>query len=260
ATGKVRCWGEGAGGFLGYGHDQTIGDDEVPAGLAELQIGGSVVQLAMGFVHTCALLSNGKVRCWGSSYDGALGYGNFDNIGDDEAAGAGGDVDLGGTVARIAVGWEHTCAVLTDGRLRCWGRNSEGQLGYAHSATIGDDETPASAGDVPVGSPVRQVALGAHHTCALLTTGKVRCWGTSESGQLGYGNTQSVSPASAAADVNVGGSVVQIAAGVAHTCALLTTGAVRCWGSNNYGELGYPSAGNIGDDELPYTALDVAVQ
>ncbi|MCB1316471.1 MAG: hypothetical protein KDK27_10985, partial [Leptospiraceae bacterium] len=99
-----------------------------------------------------------------------------------------------------------------------------------------------------------QIAGGREHSCYLSAAGTVRCWGLADRGQLGYGNTNNIgddeSPASAG-DVNVGGTVTQIAAGAYHTCALLNTGSVRCWGENTLGQLGYGNTNNIGDDETP---------
>jgi alpha-tubulin suppressor-like RCC1 family protein len=81
-TGKVRCWGRGYGGGLGYGNVESIGDDETPT------------RVDVGFLHTCVTLDTGKVRCWGRAGTGALGYGNIHDIGDDEAPALAGDVKL----------------------------------------------------------------------------------------------------------------------------------------------------------------------
>jgi cysteine-rich repeat protein len=261
-TGAVRCWGQGAYGRLGYGNTITIGDDETPATAGDVDVGGDVVQLVAGAEHTCALLDTGAVRCWGQGAYGQLGYGNTNPIGDDETPATAGDVDVGGSVVQLAAGGFHTCALLDTGAVRCWGHGGNGQLGYGYMGYIGDDETPATAGDVDVGGSVVQLAAGGFHTCALLETGAVRCWGYDAQGQLGYGHTNHIgddeAPASAG-DVNVGGSVVQLVAGTLHTCALLETGAVRCWGSGLAGQLGYGNTNFIGDDEAPATAGDVNV-
>src|SRR5690606_6091322 len=132
-----------------------------------------VVQLATGIYHTCAVVNDGRVRCWGQGTSGKLGYGNTNHIGDDEEPASAGDVDVGGTVIQLAAGYWHTCALLDGGRVRCWGAESEGRLGYANMNTIGDDETPASAGDVDVGGTVIQLVAGWLHTCALLENGRV---------------------------------------------------------------------------------------
>lgn len=255
-TGNVRCWGLGANGQLGYGNTNDIGDDETPASAGDVNIGGTVTQIAVGSQHTCVLLSTGNVRCWGNGSNGRLGYANVTTIGDDEAPASAGDVPVGGTVVQIGAGSTHTCALLSTGNVRCWGFGSFGILGYGNTTHIGDDETPASAGDVNIGGTVTQIAVGGQHTCALLSTGDVRCWGIATGGRLGYGNFNNVgddeTPASAG-NVNVGGTVTQIAAGGNFTCALLTTGNVRCWGSGAFGKLGYGNTTTIGDDELPST-------
>ncbi len=261
-TGAVRCWGRGEYGQPGYGNTNDIGDNEAPATAGDVNVGGPAVQLAAGGWHTCALLETGAVRCWGDGAFGALGYGNTNDIGDDEAPATAGDVNIGGPVAQLAAGGLHTCALLETGALRCWGRGLFGQLGYGNTNNIGDNETPATAGDVNVGGSVAQLAAGAWHTCALLETGALRCWGDGEDGQLGYGNTNNIGdnevPATAG-DVNVGGPVAQLAAGGYHTCALLETDAVRCWGYGLYGQLGYGNMSNIGDNETPASAGDVDV-
>ena len=93
---------------------------------------------------------------------------------------------------QLAAGAAHTCAVTEGGALYCWGRGTDGRLGYANTNPIGDDETPGQAGAVPVGAAVVGVALGSAHTCALLTSGSVRCWGDGALGQLGYGNLRTI--------------------------------------------------------------------
>lgn len=269
ASGSVRCWGANGSGQLGYGYRDTVGDDEVPFSAGDVDVGGEVEQLALGSGHTCALLATGKVRCWGNSYYGQLGYGNVNNIGDDEPLSAVGDVDVGGPVKQLVAGRSHNCALLTAGKVRCWGYGNYGQLGYGNDEDIGDDEMPSSAGDVEVthetdDTEVVQLAAGWNHTCALLATGKVRCWGRANDGQLGYGNVNPVGrylPPYWTGDVEVGGTVIQLTAGESHTCALLATGAIRCWGRGGYGRLGYGNTESIGrtNTNLPVSAGDVHV-
>jgi alpha-tubulin suppressor-like RCC1 family protein len=119
-------------------------------------------------------------------------------------------------------------------------------------------------GDVDVGGLVTALGLGASHTCVVLETGAVRCWGSGQDGRLGYGNTSIVGkygPPADAGDVSVGGglAVEQLTSWWAHTCAVLENGAVRCWGAGNYGRLGYAAINNIGDNELPVSAGNVQV-
>jgi alpha-tubulin suppressor-like RCC1 family protein len=259
--GSVRCWGDNSHGQLGYADKETVGDDEPPGAAGDVNVGGVVRQIAAGHFHTCALLETDKVRCWGSNSQGQLGYGHTRDIGDDETPASAGDVDIGGPERQIAAGGSHTCAVLENGKVRCWGRGDGGHLGYGNKRSIGDDETPASAGDVDVGGAAVQIAAGSH-TCVILKNGNVRCWGGGTDGRLGYGNAKNIgddeSPASAG-DVKLGGKARQIAVGHFHTCALLETGTVRCWGSGGVGQLGYDGTENIGNDKTPAMAGDVDV-
>jgi alpha-tubulin suppressor-like RCC1 family protein len=263
-SGTVRCWGANFTGQLGYGNTDNIGDNELPKSAGDVAVGGAVVQITAEADHTCALLNGGTVRCWGSAGAGALGYGpaNTNNIGDNELPKDVGDVNVGGSVVQVACGGGETCALLEGGTVRCWGSSSNGQLGYGNTNSVGVVQTPADAGDVPIGGSVLQISTGGGHTCALMVTGAVRCWGWNSFGQLGYGHTSSIgdneTPASAG-DVNLGGKAVQISAGGIHTCALLESGIVRCWGSGSSGQLGYASTGNVGDVGVPASAGDVNV-
>jgi alpha-tubulin suppressor-like RCC1 family protein len=144
--GSVHCWGSSFLGALGYGTDEGQEDHSELAGV---DVGGPVKHITSGLEHTCALLVDGRVRCWGNGANGRLGYGNVENIGDDETPASAGDVVVGGEVLELQAGHEHTCALLAGDAVRCWGRNDLGQLGYGHTEDVGDNETPADAGDVP---------------------------------------------------------------------------------------------------------------
>jgi alpha-tubulin suppressor-like RCC1 family protein len=251
-------------GRLGYGVGlpDDVGDNELPASVGHVNIGGEVKQLSAGS-HTCALLTTGRVRCWGNNGSGQLGYGHREpGVGVTMPPAGVGDVDVGGEVAQISVGSKHTCALLTNGKVRCWGYGAYGQLGYVSTQSIGDNETPASAGDVDVGGPVKQIATDGDRTCALLETGNVRCWGRGDGYGIGYGNTDTIgdneTPASAG-DIDVDGPVKQLTMGQSHICALLETGRIRCWGEGRQGQLGYGNEDRIGDDETPASAGDVPV-
>ncbi|MCB1316470.1 MAG: hypothetical protein KDK27_10980 [Leptospiraceae bacterium] len=255
-TGSVRCWGYGDFGRLGYANTNNIGDDETPASAGDVDVGGTVIQIASGFHHTCALLDTGSVRCWGTGTNGQLGYGNTNHIDDDESPATAGDVNVGGTVTQITAGSNYTCALLNTGSVRCWGLGTFGRLGYANTNNIGDNEAPATAGNVNIGGLVTQISGRYTHTCALLDNGSVRCWGSGFVGALGYGNTNNIGddemPATAG-DVNVGGPVTQVATGEHHNCVILSNGFVRCWGRSQFGQMGYGDTNIIGDNpgEMP---------
>ncbi len=270
-TGGIRCWGRGNEGQLGYGNTSSYGATPSTLPYTAGTIPGleRALQMGAGTNHTCALFDNGQVACWGLNTSGQLGYNTTDSVGDSESVASYGYVNVGGNVRRIAVGGNHTCAVLDTGNVRCWGLNTRGQLGYGSTNSnpkIGDNEAPYSVGDVNLGgAPVADVVAGAEHTCVLLQDGNVRCWGRNSEGQLGYGRSDDIgdNETPLATNLNFNGATVrQLAAGANHTCALLTNGAVRCWGMNNYGQLGIPqlytssiSYNNWGDiaAETPYS-------
>jgi alpha-tubulin suppressor-like RCC1 family protein len=183
---RVRCWGDA----LGYPGKKTF--LQTPFANGDLALGGDAKEIAAGDSHVCALLTDETVRCWGGGAQGVLGTGREFDIGDDETPAVAGRVDVGEEVVHLAAGQTHNCALLPHGRVRCWGAGEYGRLGYGNTNNVGDDETPASAGDVDVGGEVTQLAAGGFHTCALLSDGCVRCWGLSDHGQLGYGNRTSI--------------------------------------------------------------------
>jgi hypothetical protein len=247
-TGDVRCWGEGANGRLGYGNAITIGDNESPASAGSVDVGGTVTQIVAGEDHTCALLDTGSVRCWGIGASGRLGYGNTNDIGDNETPADVGDVTVGGTVTQIDAGVFHTCTLLDTGAVRCWGTGGAGRLGYGNSTTIGDDETPADAGNVDIGGAVTQIV-----------TGTVRCWGSSSNGTLGYGNNEIIgdneTPASVGdVDIVDPGDLITLSASGIPTGATFPIPSSANPVSSNFAWT--PNAGEVGSHALTFNAQD----
>jgi alpha-tubulin suppressor-like RCC1 family protein len=235
--GGVRCWGKGAGGRLGTGSVAGIGDNETPAAIPDVVLGGRAVQITAGHTHTCALLDTGTVRCWGDNAEGQLGYGHTRDIGDDEAPASAGDVTLDEPVTQVVAGSEFTCALLASGRVRCWGDRPEGQTGHGlDGRNIGDDEVPTAFPALELGGRVTQLASEHGNPCALLEGGKVRCWGP-----VTGSTADRYTPAAEHPLVRLGVPAVRLAtgAGAGHTCAITAAGRMRCWGDGNYGQVGY---------------------
>ena len=286
-NGQVSCWGDGARGALGYGNTNDIGDNETPAanpvsgGFVPLPGGLTAIDIAAGNQFNCALLVDHSVTCWGSGASGELGYGNTNDIGDNETPAAnpvnGGRVPLPGGVAvsRLSAGGGSVCVVTTDGRVACWGYNADGRLGYGNTTTVGDNETPAAnavnGGFVKVtsaaGVTAVAVSVGSSSACAVLSTGGLTCWGDGTNGVLGFGNLNKIGDNEAPADNPVNGGLVPLPAGpggaagssrvravdvgLSQTCAWLSTSEISCWGAGAVGQLGYGNTTTIGDNETP---------
>lgn len=233
STGSVKCWGANAYGQMGDGwsRDRWL---PVDAYNADRTLLSGIVAIAGGANHTCAVTAAGGVKCWGANASGQLGDGNTRDqwvavsvLKWDGSALAG--------IQAVAGGGDHSCALAVDGGVLCWGSNQTGQLGdRTHNSRA--TASPVLNAD---GSPltgIQAITAGNGHTCALTTAGGVLCWGTGQWGQLGNGTWNSSN-----APVSVTGltsGVKQIAAAEAHTCAVTTGGAVKCWGANTYGQLG----------------------
>lgn len=176
---------------------------------------GRLSGIAAGGHHTCAWSEEGNAVCWGANNVGQLGDGTTR-----ERFAAVRVVGLGGPVRAMAVGKEHSCAVVGDG-VQCWGANNAGQLG--------NGTTTPSVAPVAVADLAGAVALtsGRSHACAILESGEVRCWGEGAQGQLGGGSFGGSSRPIAVPNVD---AVRSVAAGDQHTCAGGARG-VFCWGS-----------------------------
>ncbi|MBI2060983.1 MAG: hypothetical protein HYT87_14550 [Nitrospirae bacterium] len=223
AEGSVKCWGLNFAGQLG---DGTSLSKNTPVAVSTLT-GAVAVETGGGYDvtsgHTCALIFDGTVNCWGYGARGALGNGSGINKHSPVAVSS-----LTNAVSVMA-GVEHSCALLADGAARCWGRDNYGQLG--------DGTTTNASVPVAVTSLTNAIAMagGYTHTCALLSNGAVKCWGRNNSGQLGDGTTtDSLIPV----NVTSLSSVVALGGGEEFTCAMISDGTIKCWGENNLGQIG----------------------
>ena len=221
AAGGVKCWGSNSGGELGDGTNQSR---STPVQVIGLESG--VVSLAAGGNHVCALTSAGGVLCWGYNYAGEIG----DGTGQSHST----PVQVSGLtsgVTAITAGDNHTCALTSAGGVKCWGLNSSGQLG---NGAYTDSNIPVDVSGL-TGGLVRLVA-GGNHNCVLTSAGGVKCWGNNRFGDLGNGTTTD-SPVPV--DVTgLAGGITALAAGLYHTCALTSSGGVKCWGDNVWSQLG----------------------
>jgi len=224
--GKVMCWGRGTYGKLGNG---LTSDQNVPVFVSGIS---SATSVSVGDNHACALLDNGSIQCWGRGYSGQLGNG----LSIDQSIPV--FVSDINNAKAVSAGGGHTCALLTDGALKCWGRNLEGQLGLGKYSS--STNTPVSVDGILVDgfNNIKQISTGYSHTCVVLANGSVECWGWNYRGQVGF--TQNINNATA------------VAAGYTHTCAVLSDGSIMCWGYGVHGQLGN------GSDESESTPVFVS--
>jgi len=254
-SGGVKCWGTNgngqigdaatAGGLgVGWGSTPVVIIRTTPSDVAGLGSGSGVTAIAAGNDHSCALMSNTQVKCWGWNSTGRLGNGSLSNTVSPFTNPVGvvtnttGPVYLTGVVA-LGASMDYTCALLTTGGVKCWGSNVYGQLGDGTTTTrlMPVDVVTNTTGPVLL-SGATELAVGAEHGCVLVGSG-VKCWGWNFLGQLGDGTT---TDHYIAADVpSLTSGVSSISAGMRHTCALISSdGSVKCWGGNMSGETGQP--------------------
>jgi cysteine-rich repeat protein len=247
SSGGVKCWGGSWYGTLGNGTSGPGIYSATPVNVTGLSSG--VVYVASGVYHTCAILSSGGAMCWGRNGYGQLGDGTTTNRPTPVAVSG-----LSSGLAAIAGGLEHTCALSDTGGLKCWGGNDYGKLG---DGTLTDRLIPVDVSGLTSG--VLAVTAGGMHTCAIMSTGGIKCWGNNAYGQLGDGTTTNrYTPT----DVpGLASGVAAISAGTWHTCAVTDTGGVKCWGYNSFGRLGDGTITNRPNpvDVLGITAGGLAV-
>ena len=215
AGGGVKCWGWNAGGQLG---DGTTTNRYVPTDVSGLSSG--VAAISARGLHTCALTTQGGVKCWGWNTSGELGDGTtstrltpVDVVG------------LTSGVTSISTGQSHTCALTKANGLKCWGDNLYGELG---DTTTTNRLTPTDVAGLSSG--VASFTTGGYHTCAVLIGGSVKCWGYNGYGQIGDGTTTVAQP-NPTAVTGLASGVVKVAGGTYYTCALTTQSAVKYrWG------------------------------
>jgi alpha-tubulin suppressor-like RCC1 family protein len=213
--GAVKCWGENLWGALG---DGTNNDSFVPVGV--VGVSGATQITSSGYGHTCALVSGGAVKCWG--YNGYGGLGDGTNNNSNVPVGV---VGVSGAT-QISAGGGYTCAVVAGGAVKCWGENYDGQLGNGTT-----DNSFVPVGVVGVSGATHITASGSH-TCAIVSGGAVKCWGENYDGQLGNGTTDNSFVPVGVVAVS-GATQISAGTGNSQTCAVVSGGAVKCWGWGN---------------------------
>ncbi len=216
SVGGVECWGNNGSGQLGNG---TRANSAVPVPVLGLTSGATAV--AAGVEHSCAVTATGGVQCWGRNTFGQLGDGTADSsVTPVDVVGLSGEAEV------VVAGLEHSCALIADGRLQCWG------FRYGHAPT-----------DVGLGGAAISLSASYGHTCALTASGGVQCWGDNVYGQLGDGQACGLVCAAPVGVAGLDAGMTGISAGVFHSCAVSSEGGAKCWGINFGGQVGDGTGG-----------------
>jgi len=268
-AGELSCWGDNTAGQLGLGNTQAVGLLDTPAETPMVSVGEPVIHVSSKSSTVCVVTVSRAVKCWGSNSHGQLGRGNTDSIGAADLPSAYAGIDVGtpstpgAQVRSVEVGTFHACALWDDGAVKCWGSNSNGQLGLGvPTPALGDDsgELPSTWGFVDLGPGVKAHTLfaGSFHACAWTSQPRFNCWGSqarfmhfrntgnhrddnvgdnetpysyAETSDWGYGQTSNL-------------EVVSLSSSGEQTWMILSDGSVRALGWNGGGELGVGNAVN----------------
>ena len=251
--GSARCWGLNNYGQAGNNTSGNawLGPVHVCASGSGFGCTGGtpltdIARISAGGLHTCAVTTGGALKCWGSNYNGQLGLHEAPTSPPTTAECTTGlsigcralPTDVPGLsllVTDVSTGGAETCAVVAGG-VMCWGYNAFGQVGNGTNSTTSPNyPEPTPQNVTGLFSGVETVTAG-NATCALTITGGVKCWGLNDVGQLGDGTTtQRTTPVDV---VSLGAGVAAIGGGSRHNCAVTDAGGAKCWGANDYGQLG----------------------
>ena len=268
-NGEVKCWGSNGNGYTGPGQSKNLGraPREVGDTFHTIDFGKNrtAIQMSCGWYHACALLDNQRVKCWGRNsdlhYTGYLGIdsrelsiGNFPNSMGDNLPFV--DLGINAPVAQISAALDFSCALLVSGEIKCWGNGEFGQLGQGNNRHIVGlserDQMGDSLAAIDIGTnrAALEIVTGDYHVCAILNEGSVLCWGH----KYAFGSEKDIGDCVseignnlAPIDLGTKVKVIQLSASTEHTCALLDTRELKCWGYGDYGKLGQGSTTSYGD-------------
>ena len=253
-NGSVSCWGNSnSQGEIGNSESSGSWTHDT----VDFPSGRTATSLSTGSYHSCAVMDNGSVMCWGYGGSGQLGDGDFS----DRFTPVFSRLPAGSSAVAVDAGSAHTCAILLDGSVMCWGGNEDGQLGIGNHGS--SNNTPQNT-ILPPGRTAISIAASEDHTCAILDDYSARCWGMDISGKLGNGGSGNgggayvSNPSSSMALVTIPAGLNAVAIDTSnnglHTCAIMHDGTVWCWGVNDYGSIGNGTNGSYYNADVPTMA------
>ncbi len=271
----LKCFGTNYNGQLGLGN-HSVGDEpaEMGSNLKALNLGSGVraKDLTVGNYHACIQTTDDKLKCWGQGTKGQTGYGTNDHVGDEESEIGDNlayiDLGTGRSVSKVVAGGEHTCVILDNSKLKCFGEAAGGRLGYENTNDRGT--SPGHMGDsllyVDLGTNrfAVDIALGDFNTCALLDNGDTKCWGSGDKGRNVSGNSTSygddageMGDALSVIDVGTSKLVSTMALGPDVSCFVLNDNSLKCWGANRGAQLGQGFGGGGANDYIGDSATEI---
>jgi alpha-tubulin suppressor-like RCC1 family protein len=236
---RPYCWGSNTSGQLGNG---TITNATYPWGVSngQIPVGATIRDIEQGWTHTCAIASDDKVYCWGNNNNGQLGNGTTSAYVATPVAVSQGEIPSGVKIRSLAVNGLHTCALATNFKAYCWGRNDYGQLGNGVTNAQYTSPVAVLQGAIPVGVTLSSLTTGQSHSCAIGSNDKAYCWGRNDVGSLGNGTLTSSNIPTAVTQgaIPAGVAIRSLTANSLHTCTVGSDGKAYCWGYNSSGQLG----------------------
>lgn len=279
--GAVKCFGTNKFGQLGLGDtlDRGAKADDMGDKLPYVDLGKGRIakQLVSGRLHTCALLDDATVKCWGDGSLGQLGHEAKSSLGTkkDQMGDALLPLALGGGVVQaIAAGGDHSCALFSEGTIKCWGSNAFGQLGLGDTVARGNQPqqmgTYLRAVDLGVAQIAAELSCGGNNCCIKTIQNTLKCWGANNQGQLGLGDRQArgreisdMGDALPFVDLGPNAMPAHVHVGSSHVCAVDDQERWKCWGANSQGQLGLGDKVSRGDSPssvprlLPYIEFSI---
>jgi alpha-tubulin suppressor-like RCC1 family protein len=284
---RVKCWGRNNLGQIGRSGQATtfvlLAGNSTPylsmnASFFDLVNGinrdRDVLNITSGNNHTCAILTDSYVRCWGDNTYGQLGINKIDEATTKKEVPS--VTDIGSTffdIRLFVAGGNHTCSYFRPNinealSLKCWGRNHIGQLGIGSTNSIGDAENEIKTAGIGmtstnlgIGLTPINVTLGQNHSCSQLNNNLVKCWGENINAQIGQGplidsiGTTLISMGDNLPYVDLGDNLngtgrtikqMSTSSTGFYNCAILSNDQLKCWGINSFGQLGTEDSRNRG--------------
>ena len=229
----IKCWGYNSNGQLGNG--SAGGFSRVPLAVTGIN---NAISISSGAYHSCALLIDHTVKCWGSNNYWQLGNASASINTNWPVPQAVTGLD---NATSISAGANHSCALLIDNTIICWGYNGNGGLGNSNASSVQSYQLWVVTGI----DNATAINAGPDHSCALLIDNTIKCWGSSNVGQLGKAAYWGYSSSSVPLSVDEISTAVAISTGYQYSCALLLDNTIKCWGYNSNGEIGNGITGNV---------------